>query len=591
MSTQTLITNIQAATAASLKQCFDLELDPQEIQVQPTNKQHAGDLTVVIFPLLRYKIGKPEEVGQRLGEGIGAILDEVSHFEVVKGFLNLTMSDAFWQSALSDAREAAASYFRTDFGVGKQVMVEFSSPNTNKPLHLGHLRNNFLGDSICRILEAAGYDVERVNLVNDRGIHICKSMVAYQRFGDGETPESSGMKGDKLVGKYYVRFAEEEKKQQAELSEDETPEILEAAQEMHRKWEAGDEKVMTLWRTMNNWVYDGFEQTYKTIDVHFDKIYYESETYLLGKEIVKEGLEDGIFYQKEDGSVWVDLEDEGLDHKLLLRKDGTSVYITQDIGTAQQRFDEYEGLKELYYVVGNEQDYHFKVLSLIMKKLGRDWWDKLIHISYGMVDLPSGKMKSREGTVVDADELVQEMIDMAEEKTAELGKIEALDEQGLQELYRQLALGALKYYLLKVDPKKRMLFDPNESIDFQGDTGVFIQYSHARLSSILRKAPSQPSKFDSDKIDGLHETERELIKLLVNYPSRVNYAAENHDPAHLASFTYDLARAVGRFLYEVPVLKADTDNLLHFRLHLVDQSRATLAAGLQLLGVRAPEQM
>ena len=488
MSITAFLQTLQAQAAEAVNQQYNLELTAEDIQLQPTNKQHTGDFTIVVFPLLRHKIGKPEDVGKALGDALQSNLQGIDNYEVIKGFLNLQLSDAFWAEQLHHLRSAGERGFTTSTGENTQVMIEFSSPNTNKPLHLGHLRNIFLGDSISRIKTAAGYRVERVNLVNDRGIHICKSMVAYQRFGEGETPQSAGLKGDKLVGKYYVRYAAEEKAQREGLDKEETPEILAAAQEMHRQWEASDPETLALWNKMNGWVYAGFDQTYDSINVSFDKIYYESETYLLGKELVMSGLEAGVFYKKDDGSIWVNLEDEGLDHKILLRSDGTSVYITQDIGTAQQRFDEYPDLRSLFYVVGNEQDYHFKVLSLIMKKLGRKWWNQLIHISYGMVDLPTGKMKSREGTVVDADDLVADMTAMAEQKTQELGKIDAKDSADLSQLYTQLGVGALKYYLLKVDSKKRLQFNPEESIDFQGDTGVFIQYSHARLSSILRKA-------------------------------------------------------------------------------------------------------
>lgn len=588
---------LQAAATAAVQAVFELNIPAESLTVQRTTAPHTGDYTLVVFPLTKHKLGKPEEIAAKLGEHLAQTQPEIAGFEVVKGFLNLTLTDAYWQQFLQDALAAGDAFFRVDVGHGKNVMVEFSSPNTNKPLHLGHLRNNFLGDSISRILAAANYEVTKVNLVNDRGIHIAKSMLAYQRFGNGETPETSGLKGDHLVGKYYVAFNTH---YQAEVDAliaqgfdrdraEKEAELLLAAQEMHRQWEANAPDVHALWKKMNGWVYAGFEETYRRLGIAFDRMYYESETYLLGKEIVDEGLEKGVFYRKEDGSVWVDLTDEKLDHKLLLRADGTSVYITQDLGTAQDRFAEYAPDASLY-VVGNEQDYHFQVLRACMKKLGRPWWDQLVHISYGMVDLPTGKMKSREGTVVDADDLLDEMEATAQAKTAELGKAEALSVDELAVLHETLALGALKYFLLKVDPPKRMLFNPEESVEFQGNTGVFLQYSHARLASILRKSGTELQAITA-QTTALEPAERALLLVLAHFPEALAEAARTYSPAVVANYTYEVARELGRFLVEVPVLQAETDAQKHFRLALVAQTRRTLEHGLALLGIRAPERM
>jgi arginyl-tRNA synthetase len=475
-------------------------------------------------------------------------------------------------------------------------MVEYSSPNTNKPLHLGHIRNNLLGYSVAEILKAYGYDVIKANLVNDRGIHICKSMLAWEKFGNGETPESSGLKGDHLVGKYYVVFDKEYKKEIEALkvegqSEDEAKKnapLIQEAQVMLQKWEAGDEDVLNLWKTMNGWVYAGFDKTYKQLGVDFDKFYYESETYLLGKDIIQEGLEKGVFFKKDDNSVWIDLTDEGLDEKLVLRGDGTSVYITQDLGTAQLKYDEFK-MNESIYVVGNEQDYHFKVLFAILKKLGKEWADGLYHLSYGMVDLPSGKMKSREGTVVDADDLMAEMIETAKERTEELGKTEGFNEEEKVNLYQTIGMGALKYFLLKVDPKKRLLFDPNESVDFQGHTGPFVQYTHARIKSVLRKADYVPGQI---KVPSTLSTfERDLIQALANYPAIIEASAKEFSPAQLANYAYDIAKLYNKFYHEETILKAEDENVKGFRLQLSASAARIISESMNLLGIQVPERM
>src|SRR5690606_5168044 len=476
-------------TVAAVKALYGADIPESQISLQETRKEFEGQITIVTFPVTRFSKKSPEQTGTEIGEYLQQYIEAISAFNVIKGFLNISLSDSYWISLLNET--IAAENFGQFPANGKKLMVEYSSPNTNKPLHLGHIRNNLLGYSVAEILKAYGYDIIKANLVNDRGVHICKSMLAWQKFGNGETPESSGLKGDHLVGKYYVVFDKEYKKEIEALkaegqTEDEAkknaPLMLET-QEMLRQWEAGNEEVIALWSKMNGWVYAGFEKTYKQLGVDFDKFYYESNTYLLGKDIIQEGLDSGVFFKKEDNSVWIDLTDEGLDQKLVLRGDGTSVYITQDLGTAQLKYDEF-GMSESIYVVGNEQDYHFKVLFTILKKLGKSWADGLFHLSYGMVDLPSGKMKSREGTVVDADDLMAEMVETAKSRTEELGKTEDFSEEQKAALYDTIGMGALKYFLLKVDPKKRLLFDPNESVDFQGHTGPFIQYTHARIKSV-----------------------------------------------------------------------------------------------------------
>ncbi|GAA4512319.1 arginine--tRNA ligase [Sphingobacterium thermophilum] len=582
-------------TVAAVKALYGADIPESQISLQDTRKEFEGQITIVTFPVTRFSKKSPEQTGTEIGEYLKANVEAISAFNVIKGFLNISLSDSYWIALLNNTIAAA------DFGKfpanGKKLMVEYSSPNTNKPLHLGHIRNNLLGYSVAEILKAYGYDIIKANLVNDRGIHICKSMLAWQKFGNGETPESTGMKGDHLVGKYYVVFDKEYKKEidalKAQgLSEEEAkknaPLMLEA-QEMLRKWEAGDEEVISLWKTMNNWVYEGFETTYKQLGVDFDKYYYESNTYLLGKDIIQEGLDKGVFFKKEDNSVWIDLSDEGLDQKLVLRGDGTSVYITQDLGTAQLKFDEF-GMDESIYVVGNEQDYHFKVLFSILKKLGRPWADGLFHLSYGMVDLPSGKMKSREGTVVDADDLMAEMIETAKTRTEELGKTEDFTEEEKAELYHTIGMGALKYFLLKVDPKKRLLFDPNESVDFQGHTGPFIQYTHARIKSVLRKAGyvENETKVNPGRLSSY---ELDLIKALSEYPSIVEASAKEFSPAQLANYAYEVAKLYNKFYHEESILKAEDEDVKAFRLTLSASAARIIAESMRLLGIKVPERM
>ncbi|MEQ9406055.1 MAG: arginine--tRNA ligase [Cyclobacteriaceae bacterium] len=589
---------IKAAISEAFKSLFDHTIDSGEINLQPTRKEFSGTYTFVVFPYLKITKSNPEQSGTQLGEWLKENTDFISDFNVVKGFLNLEISDREWVSAL----HAIAS--DQDYGTipakNEKVMVEFSSPNTNKPLHLGHLRNNFLGDSTARILKANGYEVMKVNLVNDRGIHICKSMLAYQRFGNNETPADAGMKGDHLVGKYYVKFDQEYKKEINELIEKgrspedakkEAPSIR-AAQEMLKKWEEGDSETVSLWEKLNGWVYEGFDQTYETMGISFDKMYQESNTYLLGKDIVDEGLNKGVFFKKEDGSVWVDLTDEGMDEKLVLRGDGTAVYMTQDIGTSEMKHADFPFDKSVF-VVGNEQDYHFRVLFAIMKKMGRPYADGLYHLSYGMVDLPSGKMKSREGTVVDADDLLQEMFDTAQQHTVELGKIEGMNEEEALELYRMLGLGALKYFLLKVDPKKRMLFDPKESIEFQGHTGPFIQYSHARISAILRRAKSLETgtDFEIEKVGALSPREVELIYKLTDFSSSIQEAGKEYSPSILAQYVYDVAKDYNGFYQEVPIFNEDNKDKLGFRIALSAATAQVIKKGMDLLGIQVPERM
>lgn len=578
---------------------FNHDLPLDQISLAPTRKEFEGTYTFVVFPYLKVSKATPEATANLIGEYLKENIAEVAGFNVVKGFLNLELNNMIWVDVFQKlfANENIGQLPAN----GQKVMVEYSSPNTNKPLHLGHLRNNFLGFSVANILKANGYEVIKANLVNDRGIHICKSMVAYQHFGNSETPESSGLKGDHLAGKYYVIFDQEYKKQIVELkekgqSEEEAkknaPLMLEA-QDMLRKWEANDEEVVSLWKLMNTWVYAGFEKTYERMGVSFDKYYYESDTYLLGKDIVKEGLEKGVFFKKENGSIWVDLADEGLDEKLVLRGDGTSVYITQDMGTADLKYEDF-GISKSVYVVGNEQDYHFDVLFKIMRKLGRPYGEGLYHLSYGMVDLPTGKMKSREGTVVDADDLMQEMVDTAAQHTKELGKIDGFNEEQATELYETLGMGALKYFLLKVDPKKRMLFNPQESIEFQGNTGPFIQYSHARIASILRKAAQIGVDFgesDFSKVSKIEESEASLIYLLNDFEKKISQAGSDYSPAILAQYLFDLAKEYNRFYADLPIFLESDSSILAFRVALSSLTAKTLKKGMQLLGIAVPERM
>ncbi len=571
-----------------------------DIEFQPTRKDFEGDITVVVFPMLRFVKGNPEEIGKKIGVFLEKNMAEVTRFNVVKGFLNLVISDAYYIDFFNRIKDMP--YFGYVKSEAKDaVLVEYSSPNTNKPLHLGHIRNNLLGYSVAEILKASGKKVYKAQIINDRGIHICKSMVAWQHFGNGETPESTGLKGDKLVGNYYVAFDKAYKEEIAalvangtskEIAEKEAS-ILQEAQKMLLKWEAGDAEVVTLWKTMNGWVYDGFEVTYKNLGVDFDKLYYESDTYLLGKDVVQLGLEKGIFEKDPDGSVWIDLTDEGLDRKIVLRSDGTAVYMTQDIGTAIQRATDYPDIGGMVYTVGNEQDYHFKVLFLILKKLGFSWAEKLHHLSYGMVDLPSGKMKSREGTVVDADDLMADMTQEAAKIAEELGKLEGYSETEKQELYRIIGLGALKYYILKVDPKKRILFDPEESVDFQGNTGPFIQYTYARIQSILRKAKEQEPQdvVEENTSEGLHPKEKELIKQIQLFPETIQLAAENLSPALIANYTYDLVKEFNSFYQQVSILGESDARRRIFRVQLSQKVGEVVQSAFALLGIVVPERM
>ena len=585
----TLEQNVKAA----IRILFNADL--LSVEFQATRKEFAGDITVVVFPILRFVKGNPMLIGEQVGQYLLDNVELVKGFNVVKGFLNIEISDIYYIEFFRRITEDDNFGFVNKQDV-KAVMVEYSSPNTNKPLHLGHVRNVLLGYSVAEILKASGKKVYKTQIINDKGIHICKSMLAWKRFGRGETPESSGLKGDKLVGNYYVEFDKVYKKEIADLviqgySEEDAKKnapILLEAQEMLRKWEAGDTEVVELWQKMNQWVYNGFEVTYKNIGVDFDKYYYESQTYLLGKELIAGGLKAGVFEKDTDGSVWCDLTDDGLDRKIVLRADGTAVYMTQDIGTAIQRIKDYPDVGGMVYTVGNEQDYHFKVLFLILQKLGFDWAKNLFHLSYGMVDLPSGKMKSREGTVVDADDLIEEMVTTAEEISRELGKLEDYSELEKKTLYKTIGLGALKYYILKVDPKKRILFDPKESIDFQGNTGPFIQYTYARIQSILRKSTN--SDFDASKLT-LHEKEKQLLKQLEQFPIVIQNAASLHSPALIANYTYDLVKDFNSFYQNVSILGADTDNEKGFRVALSRKVGLTIKNAFNVLGIGVPERM
>ena len=579
----------------AVKVLFEISID--KVEFQTTRKEFEGDITMVIFPLLKVVKSNPVELGNKIGNYLVENLAEVSRFNVVSGFLNIVISDEYYINFFNEIKNDVKYGFVTPNPDEKAVMVEYSSPNTNKPLHLGHVRNNLLGYSVAEIIKASGKKVYKTQIINDRGIHICKSMLAWQKFGNGQTPESTGLKGDKLVGNYYVAFDKAYKAEIAQLmSEGKTEEeakkqapIILEAQEMLLKWEAGDKGVISLWKTMNQWVYDGFAITYKNLGVDFDCYYYESNTYLLGKDVVQIGLEKGVFEKDPDGSVWIDLTDEGLDRKIVLRSDGTAVYMTQDIGTAIQRVKDYPDVGGMVYTVGNEQDYHFKVLFLILKKLGFDWSKNLFHLSYGMVDLPSGKMKSREGTVVDADDLMQEMTDTAQKIAEDLGKLDTYSADEKAKLYNTIGLGALKYYILKVDPKKRILFNPEESVDFAGNTGPFIQYTYARIQSIIRKANFDFS--NKAEIVILHEKEKELLKQLELFPEVIQNAAHNHSPALLANYTYDLVREYNSFYQAVPILGSDVATEKIFRVQLSKKVADTIAASFRLLGISVPERM
>ena len=592
-----VVNSIEASIKQGFLELFGTELP--SVEFQATRKEFAGDITVVVFPMLRYKKGNPVQIGEALGAYVREKVDLISGFNVVKGFLNLEISDSYYLNFFKEI------YNQKEFGKvnpsagDSSVMVEYSSPNTNKPLHLGHIRNNLLGYSVSEILKASGKKVYKTQIINDRGIHICKSMLAWKRYGNGETPESTGLKGDKLVGNYYVKFDQEYKKEievfinqgkSADEAKAEAPIFLEA-QEMLRKWEAGDEETVALWKKMNSWVYDGFDITYKNLGVDFDQLYYESDTYLLGKKVIEEGLKKSVFYRRDDGSVWCDLTDEGLDEKIVLRSDGTAVYMTQDIGTAIERVTDFPDIGGMVYTVGNEQDYHFQVLFLILKKLGFDWAKNLFHLSYGMVDLPSGKMKSREGTVVDADDLMIEMSETAKSISEELGKLEDYTDEEKNTLYNTIGLGALKYFILKVDPRKRILFDPENSVDFQGNTGPFIQYTYARIQSILRKANFDYSTdLEISKLT-LHERERELIKQIQLLPETIQQAASNYSPAVIANYTFDLVKEFNSFYQNVSILGEDNTDIKQFRVQLSQKVGEIIKTAFSLLGINVPERM
>ncbi len=591
--------NIQTLIESKVKEGFLslFEMHLPSVEFQATRKDFEGDITVVIFPMLRYKKGNPAQIGDLLGNYLTENIIEITSFNVVKGFLNLVISDQVYLQSFKTIHK------QKNYGLTSEssdvVMVEYSSPNTNKPLHLGHVRNNLLGYSVAEILKASGKKVYKTQIINDRGIHICKSMLAWKKFGNAATPSSTGLKGDKFVGNYYVKFDKEYKKEVSQLiaegiSETEAKKqapILLEAQQMLLKWEANDPEIVKLWKTMNGWVYDGFDITYKNLGVNFDTLYYESNTYLLGKDSIKEGIEKGVFFTKEDGSVWCDLTDEGLDEKLVLRSDGTAVYMTQDIGTAIQRVKDFSDINGMVYTVGNEQDYHFKVLFLILKKLGYSWASHLYHLSYGMVDLPSGKMKSREGTVVDADDLMEEMTNTAKSISQELGKLEGYSEDEKSELYRIVGMGALKYFILKVDPKKRILFDPKASVDFQGNTGPFIQYTYARIQSILRKATFDfHQEVDLEDLI-LHPKEKELIKQLELFPEIIEQSAVNYSPAIIANYTYDLVKEFNSFYQNVSILGESVETKKIIRVQLAHKVANVIKSAFGLLGIQVPDRM
>jgi len=591
--------NIQTLLEAKVKEGFSalFETTLPSVEFQATRKDFEGDITIVVFPMLRYRKGNPAQIGENLGDFLVKNVHEVVAYNVVKGFLNLVIDDQVYLQSFNDI------YSLDNFGFSSKskevVMVEYSSPNTNKPLHLGHVRNNLLGYSVAEILKASGNKVYKTQIINDRGIHICKSMLAWKKFGNSETPLSTGEKGDSLVGKYYVKFNDAYKQEVSNLviegiSEEEAKKqapILIEAQQMLLKWEAGDSETVALWNMMNSWVYEGFKTTYKNLGVDFDTLYYESNTYLLGKDVIEDGINRKIFFKKEDGSVWCDLTDEGLDEKLVLRSDGTAVYMTQDIGTAIQRVKDHSDINGMVYTVGNEQDYHFKVLFLILKKLGFSWATHLYHLSYGMVDLPSGKMKSREGTVVDADELMNEMTDTAKNISQELGKLDGYSEEEKSDLYHIIGLGALKYFILKVDPKKRILFDPKASVDFQGNTGPFIQYTYARIQSILRKATFDYSPQVNASDVSLHVKEKELIKQLELYPDTIQQAADNYSPALIANYTYDLVKEFNSFYQNVSILGESNETKKRLRVQLASKVADVIKSAFNLLGIQVPTRM
>jgi len=588
---QILTPSIQKAIQA----LFDVTVD--KIEFQTTRKEFEGDITMVIFPLVKLIKSNPAELGNKIGNYLVENVAEVARFNVVSGFLNIVIADSYYLNFFNEIKDNRKFGYVTPNPEDKAIMVEYSSPNTNKPLHLGHVRNNLLGYSVAEIIKASGKKVYKTQIINDRGIHICKSMLAWEKFGNGETPESSSLKGDKLVGKYYVEFDKAYKAEIIQLIETGKTEeeakkqapIIVEAQDMLKKWEAGDEKVIELWKMMNQWVYEGFATTYANLGVNFDRYYYESNTYLLGKDVVQVGLDKGVFEKDPDGSVWIDLTDEGLDRKIVLRSDGTAVYMTQDIGTAIQRVKDMPDVGGMVYTVGNEQDYHFKVLFLILKKLGFDWASSLYHLSYGMVDLPSGKMKSREGTVVDADDLMQDMTDTAKQISEDLGKLESYSAEEKAKLYKTIGLGALKYYILKVDPKKRILFNPEESVDFAGNTGPFIQYTYARIQSIIRKADFDFSA--KTNIEELHEKEKELVKQIELFPEVIQNAAQNHSPALIANYTYDLVKEYNSFYQSVHILGEVDLTKKIFRVQLSQKVAEVIKSALTLLGIEVPERM
>ena len=591
---------IQSAVAQAVSVLYQFEAGPAQIQLQKTKKEFEGDVTVVVFPFVKAARKSPEGAGQEIGEYLVQNSHVISAFNVIKGFLNLSINRAYWIDLLNNISKNDTFGTVASDDNSPLMMIEYSSPNTNKPLHLGHIRNNLLGFSISEIQKANGWQVVKTNIVNDRGIHICKSMLAWKLFGNGETPESTGMKGDHLVGKYYVVFDKAYKAEIKELMEKgmteeeakkNAPLMLEA-QKMLLAWEQNDAEVRQLWETMNGWVYAGFDETYKELGVNFDKIYYESDTYLTGKSEVERGEAEGSFYRREDNSVWADLTSDGLDEKLLLRADGTSVYMTQDIGTAKLRYDDYK-IDKMVYVVGNEQNYHFQVLSLLLDRLGYEWGKSLVHFSYGMVELPEGKMKSREGTVVDADDLMAEMIETARETSQELGKLDNCSEEEIREIARMVGLGALKYFILKVDPRKNMTFNPKESIDFNGNTGPFIQYTHARIKSVLRKAADQGINFGTEIDNTLEISEKEsyLIQLLSGFPAVVRQAGEEFSPALIANYTYDLVKEYNQFYHDFSILREENETLKIFRLNLSEAIAKVIKTAMGLLGIEVPERM
>lgn len=590
---------LSSSISPVINELFGLTTNPNDIILQKTKKEFEGDYTLVTFPYIKAAKATPEKTGELIGEQLIKANPSITKFNVVKGFLNFSLSNDFWVNEFKTITTTDNYGIKPTNSSGKQIMLEYSSPNTNKPLHLGHVRNNLLGYSVASIMKTQGHDVIKVNLVNDRGIHICKSMIAWKLFGNGETPQSSGLKGDHLVGKYYVEFDKAYKKEiqtlvdggaTKEEAEKQAPIMLQT-QEMLLKWEASDKETIELWKMMNGWVYDGFAISYKKLGVDFDKMYYESNTYLLGKEVVQEGLAKGVFYKKENGSVAIDLTEDKLDEKIVLRSDGTSVYITQDMGTAIERFKEFPAISQMIYTVGNEQDYHFKVLFKILEKLGYDWAKECYHLSYGMVELPEGKMKSREGTVVDADDLMDGMVATAKETTEELGKVDGFTQDELETLYQTIGMGALKYFILKVDPKKKMLFDPKESIDFNGHTGPFIQYTHARIKSILRKFEGNTQTITISEVITLHEKEKELIKLQYEFLIILTESANTYNPAVVANYIYELTKLFNQFYNECPVLKEENNTIKEFRIKLIDTTASIIKNGMMCLGIDVPERM